>query len=87
MPQKKNPDSLELIRSKAGRVFGRVSWAEMGARLPDRPSAGPRGTSRLALLSQLLNVTLPAVRWTPDDPQGTSEHLQQGLTGMKLGVS
>ncbi|XP_068824457.1 argininosuccinate lyase isoform X2 [Capricornis sumatraensis] len=23
MPQKKNPDSLELIRSKAGRVFGR----------------------------------------------------------------
>lgn len=25
MPQKKNPDSLELIRSKAGRVFGRVS--------------------------------------------------------------
>uniref|UniRef100_A0A4W3JWR2 Argininosuccinate lyase n=1 Tax=Callorhinchus milii TaxID=7868 RepID=A0A4W3JWR2_CALMI len=24
MPQKKNPDSLELIRSKAGRVFGRV---------------------------------------------------------------
>ncbi|XP_068271555.1 argininosuccinate lyase [Nyctibius grandis] len=25
MPQKKNPDSLELIRSKAGRVFGRLS--------------------------------------------------------------
>uniref|UniRef100_A0A8C2TE81 Delta-1 crystallin n=1 Tax=Coturnix japonica TaxID=93934 RepID=A0A8C2TE81_COTJA len=25
LPQKKNPDSLELIRSKAGRVFGRVS--------------------------------------------------------------
>uniref|UniRef100_A0A4W3JGR0 Argininosuccinate lyase n=1 Tax=Callorhinchus milii TaxID=7868 RepID=A0A4W3JGR0_CALMI len=25
MPQKKNPDSLELIRSKAGRVFGRCS--------------------------------------------------------------
>lgn len=25
MPQKKNPDSLEIIRSKAGRVFGRVS--------------------------------------------------------------
>ncbi|KAI6062236.1 Delta-1 crystallin-like protein [Aix galericulata] len=25
MPQKKNPDSLELIRSKAGHVFGRVS--------------------------------------------------------------
>lgn len=24
MPQKKNADSLELIRSKAGRVFGRV---------------------------------------------------------------
>ncbi|KAJ1184842.1 hypothetical protein NDU88_001639 [Pleurodeles waltl] len=25
MPQKKNPDSLELIRSKTGRVFGRCS--------------------------------------------------------------
>ncbi|XP_060115184.1 argininosuccinate lyase [Heteronotia binoei] len=25
MPQKKNPDSLELIRSKAGRVFGRTT--------------------------------------------------------------
>ncbi|XP_005080395.1 argininosuccinate lyase isoform X1 [Mesocricetus auratus] len=25
MPQKKNPDSLELIRSKAGRVFGRCT--------------------------------------------------------------
>jgi len=24
MPQKKNPDSLELIRSKAGRTFGQV---------------------------------------------------------------
>uniref|UniRef100_A0A4W3KBX4 Argininosuccinate lyase n=1 Tax=Callorhinchus milii TaxID=7868 RepID=A0A4W3KBX4_CALMI len=28
MPQKKNPDSLELIRSKAGRVFGRVRICE-----------------------------------------------------------
>lgn len=27
MPQKKNADSLELIRSKAGRVFGRVRLA------------------------------------------------------------
>ncbi|MBN3319900.1 ARLY lyase, partial [Atractosteus spatula] len=25
MPQKKNPDSLELIRSKAGRIFGRCA--------------------------------------------------------------
>lgn len=25
MPQKKNPDSLELIRGKAGRMFGHVS--------------------------------------------------------------
>ena len=24
MPQKKNPDSLELIRGKSGRVFGNV---------------------------------------------------------------
>lgn len=28
MPQKKNADSLELIRSKAGRVFGRVRLAQ-----------------------------------------------------------
>ena len=26
MPQKKNSDSLELIRSKSGRLFGRVSF-------------------------------------------------------------
>ena len=25
MPQKKNPDSLELIRGKSGRIFGDVS--------------------------------------------------------------
>jgi argininosuccinate lyase len=25
MPQKKNADSLELIRGKAGRIYGRVS--------------------------------------------------------------
>ena len=25
MPQKKNPDALELIRGKAGRVFGSLS--------------------------------------------------------------
>lgn len=24
MPQKKNPDSLELLRGKAGRLFGNV---------------------------------------------------------------
>lgn len=39
MPQKKNPDSLELIRSKAGRVFGRVRRA--GSRA--RPLADPGG--------------------------------------------
>lgn len=26
MPQKKNPDSLELIRGKAGRVMGQVRY-------------------------------------------------------------
>ncbi|KNZ74182.1 putative argininosuccinate lyase [Termitomyces sp. J132] len=26
MPQKKNPDSLELLRGKSGRVFGNVCW-------------------------------------------------------------
>jgi argininosuccinate lyase len=29
MPQKKNPDSLELIRGKAGRVMGQVSLAAL----------------------------------------------------------
>jgi argininosuccinate lyase len=24
MPQKKNPDSLELLRGKSGRIFGNV---------------------------------------------------------------
>ncbi|KAB1263666.1 Argininosuccinate lyase [Camelus dromedarius] len=36
MPQKKNPDSLELIRSKAGRVFGRIHRENMAQALsPD----------------------------------------------------
>ncbi|NIG60077.1 argininosuccinate lyase-like isoform X2 [Pontoporia blainvillei] len=36
MPQKKNPDSLELIRSKAGRVFGRIHRENMARALsPD----------------------------------------------------
>ena len=26
MPQKKNPDSLELLRGKAGRIFGNVCY-------------------------------------------------------------
>lgn len=26
MPQKKNPDSLELLRGKSGRVFGNVCF-------------------------------------------------------------
>lgn len=29
MPQKKNPDSLELLRGKSGRVFGDVSIGEL----------------------------------------------------------
>jgi argininosuccinate lyase len=26
MPQKRNPDGLELIRAKAGRIFGHVDY-------------------------------------------------------------
>lgn len=36
MPQKKNPDSLELLRGKSGRVFGNVSHS-LSIRV-DRPS-------------------------------------------------
>lgn len=28
MPQKKNPDSLELLRGKSGRIFGNVGFRE-----------------------------------------------------------
>jgi argininosuccinate lyase len=28
MPQKKNPDSLELLRGKSGRLFGNVSFGQ-----------------------------------------------------------
>jgi argininosuccinate lyase len=31
MPQKKNPDSLELLRGKSGRVFGNVRGQATGA--------------------------------------------------------
>ncbi|VTJ54803.1 Hypothetical predicted protein [Marmota monax] len=52
MPQKKNPDSLELIRSKAGRVFGRVSRAGgQGLRAnPAGPEAPGSHLLRLPLL-------------------------------------
>uniref|UniRef100_A0A2K6UXC6 Argininosuccinate lyase n=1 Tax=Saimiri boliviensis boliviensis TaxID=39432 RepID=A0A2K6UXC6_SAIBB len=39
MPQKKNPDSLELIRSKAGRVFGRCEDKEAVFEVSDATSA------------------------------------------------
>ena len=29
MPQKKNPDSLELLRGKSGRVFGQMAGLSM----------------------------------------------------------
>jgi argininosuccinate lyase len=29
MPQKKNPDSLELLRGKSGRIFGNVCLASL----------------------------------------------------------
>ncbi|KAB0393406.1 hypothetical protein E2I00_010079, partial [Balaenoptera physalus] len=86
MPQKKNPDSLELIRSKAGRVFGRVSragsWGKASALTWRVLRAGPGQAPRPSLLI----LTVPSVCWAPDDAQGTSEHLQQGLTGARLGT-
>ena len=86
MPQKKNPDSLELIRSKAGRVFGRVSragsWGKASALSRRVLRAGPGQAPRPSLLI----LTVPSVCWAPDDAQGTSEHLQQGLTGARLGT-
>lgn len=86
MPQKKNPDSLELIRSKAGRVFGRVSKAGWGG------CGGKGGASGLMVGGQgagsrvqPLCLPLPAVCRAPDDPQRTSQHLQQRLTGVRPG--
>lgn len=38
-----------------------------------------------ALRSSLPILTLFPVCWTPDDTQGPSEHLQQGLTGARPG--
>ena len=35
MPQKKNADSLELIRGKAGRVFGHVSFLQISGACPE----------------------------------------------------
>jgi len=35
MPQKKNPDSLELLRGKAGRIFGNVSKYITSCRLTE----------------------------------------------------
>jgi argininosuccinate lyase len=39
MPQKKNPDSLELLRGKSGRIFGNVyQIADLDALRLMRPS-------------------------------------------------
>lgn len=35
MPQKKNPDSLELIRGKSGRIFGNVKFLQTGEGWPN----------------------------------------------------
>nr|XP_012304531.1 argininosuccinate lyase isoform X1 [Aotus nancymaae] len=50
MPQKKNPDSLELIRSKAGRVFGRVSRVGRGVGLMGVTRGQDSGSSLCASL-------------------------------------
>lgn len=84
MPQKKNPDSLELIRSKAGRVFGRVRRAGSGQGLWLTQTV-LRTLPGWAARSSLLIPTLSSVCWAPDDPQRTSKHLQQGLTGVRQG--
>lgn len=75
MPQKKNPDSLELIRSKAGRMFGRVSTRK-----------GGWACGLCSVRAPEPELPLPTVCRAPDDPQRTSEHLQQGPAGAGLGV-
>ena len=47
MPQKKNPDSLELIRGKAGRVLGQVSSSS-----PDSCRCFAGLLYKLAIMSQ-----------------------------------
>ena len=50
MPQKKNPDPLELVRGKAGRVIGRLSgWLATMKGLADRLQQGSAGGQGSAL--------------------------------------
>ena len=62
MPQKKNPDSLELLRGKSGRVFGNV--CRPGRVNPER-------------LIEALTLW-PADVWFLDDVQGAAVNVQQG---------
>ena len=44
MPQKKNPDPLELVRGKTGRAVGRLTgWLVTMKGLPERVQQGPAG--------------------------------------------
>nr|XP_014129456.1 argininosuccinate lyase-like [Zonotrichia albicollis] len=59
MPQKKNPDSLELIRSKAGRVFGRVSPKEEEEGEEAAPLPIPSAVLGLVIKNFLINGSAP----------------------------
>lgn len=63
MPQKKNPDSLELIRGKAGRVMGQV-------RAHERPLGD--------FLHDVLALTANIVLWLPFLTQESPHLVQQG---------
>lgn len=41
MPQKKNPDSLELLRGKSGRIFGNVSCIKFCVRFYEEADEAP----------------------------------------------
>lgn len=41
MPQKKNPDSLELLRGKSGRIFGNVGCIKFCVRLYEEADEAP----------------------------------------------
>lgn len=80
MPQKKNADSLELIRSKAGRVFGRVSTTTHHA------------LHHLSACLEELKLTFlltdsTSVCRVHDDTERPPQHLQQGPAGTQVCVS
>lgn len=90
MPQKKNPDTLELTRGKSGRLIGHLTG--LLATLKGLPSAYDKDLQEdkepvfdaFDTVSRVLPVMSGTVRTLDVHPQRMEEHLDEGLLATDL---